>query len=209
MSAVNYLHSSVEKHVEGDKRNTREEFIIHGDKGFTAKYYHKDNKEEIKVVVAKKDDKYVLKTKMGDKQDEKLLTKAELIKELGKHKELKFVVDYLSKAKDLSRSKKGSKKGSKKSSKKGSKKGGSKKSSKKGSNKGSKKVMKGGDCDLKGLCIDGGPHDVRERAASGTTYLKYCTRCDVQCTFNLLDGGAKKSSKKGSKKVSKKGSKKY
>jgi hypothetical protein len=142
MSAVNYLHSSIEKHVEGDKRETHEEFIIHGSKGFTAKYYHKDSKQEVRVVVSKKDDKYVLKTKMGDKQDEKTLTKADLIKELGKHKELKFVVDYLNKAKDLSRGSKkgGSKKSSKKGSKKSSKKGGSKKSSKKGSKKGSKKA---------------------------------------------------------------------
>jgi len=135
MSAVNYLHSSINKHVEGDKRETHEEFIIHGAKGFTAKYYHKDNKQEVRIVVAKKDDKYILKTKMGDKVDEKTLSKAELIKELSKHKELKFVVDYLSKAKDLSRasSKKGSKKkGTKKS---GSKKSGSKKS---GSKKGRK-----------------------------------------------------------------------
>lgn len=131
MSEVNYLHSSINKHVEGDKRETHEEFIIHGAKGFTAKYYHKDNKQEIRVVVAKKDDKYILKTKMGDKVDEKTLSKADLIKELSKHKELKFVVDYLSKAKDLSRA--SSKKGSKK---RGSKKAGSKKS---GSKKGNKK----------------------------------------------------------------------
>jgi len=120
MSAVNYLHSSIEKHVEGDKRETHEEFIIHGSKGFTAKYYHKDNKQEVRIVVSKKDDKYVFKTKIGDKQDEKTLTKAELLKELEKHKELKFAVDYLKKAKDLSRA--SSKKSSKKSSKIGSKK---------------------------------------------------------------------------------------
>ena len=133
MSEINYLHSFVEKHVEGDKRQTHEEFIIHGAKGFTAKYYHKDNKQEIRIVVTKKDDKYVLKTKMGDKQDEKTLSKADLLKELDKHKELKFAVDYLKKAKDLARpqGKKSSKKGSKKSSKKGSKK--AKKHSKKGS----------------------------------------------------------------------------
>ena len=141
MSAVNYLHSSIEKHVEGDKRETHEEFIIHGSKGFTAKYYHKDNKQEVRIVVAKKDDKYVLKTKMGDKQDEKTVTKSELLKELEKHKELKFVVDYLKKAKDLSRAsgkKRSSKKGSKKGSKK-SMKGGAKKASKKASKKTSKK----------------------------------------------------------------------
>ena len=144
MSEVNYLHSSINKNVQGDKRETHEEFIIHGSKGFTAKYYHKDNKEEVRIVVAKKDDKYVLKTKMGDKTDEKLLTKSELIKELSKHKEVKFVVDYLSKAKDLSRSKsvkRGSKKGSKRGSKRGSKKG-SKKGSKRGSKRGSKKSSK-------------------------------------------------------------------
>jgi hypothetical protein len=126
---VKILHSQVSKHVEGDKRETHEEFMIHGDKGFTAKYYHKDAKQEVRIVVSKKDDKYVLKTKMGDKVDEKTLSKADLLKELSKHKELKFVVDYLSKAKDLSRSKSGSRKGSKKGSKKGLKKG-SKKGSK-------------------------------------------------------------------------------
>lgn len=127
---VKILHSQVSKHVEGDKREVHEEFMIHGDKGFTAKYYHKDSKQEVRIVVNKKDDKYVLKTKMGDKVDEKILTKADLLKELSKHKELKFVVDYLSKAKDLSRSKVGSKKGSKRGSKRGSKKG-SKRGSKK------------------------------------------------------------------------------
>ena len=120
------LHSEVSKHVEGDKRETHEEFMIHGDKGFSAKYYHKDSKQEIRIVVTKKDDMYILKTKLGDKEDVKTLTKAELIKELSKQKELKFIVDYLSKAKDLSRSKR-SKKGSK-GSKRGSK--GSKRGSK-------------------------------------------------------------------------------
>jgi len=137
-SAVKILHSQVSKHVEGDKRETHEEFMIHGDKGFSAKYYHKDSKQEIRINVNKKDDKYVLKTKMGDKLDEKVLSKADLIKELSKHKELKFVVDYLNKSKDLSRTKSGSKKGSKTGSKKGSKKG-SKNGSKKGSKKGSRK----------------------------------------------------------------------
>ncbi len=147
MSSVNFLHSSINKHVEGDKRETNEEFIIHGSKGFTAKYYHKDSKQEIRIVVIQKDNKYIVKTKVGDKVDEKTLdSKADVVKELAKHKEAKFIVDYLSKAKTLSRagSRKGSKKqkgGSKKSSKKSSKKGskkGSKKSSKKSSKKGSK-----------------------------------------------------------------------
>ncbi len=129
------LHSEVSKHVEGDKRETHEEFMIHGDKGFSAKYYHKDSKQEIRIVVTKKDDMYILKTKLGDKEDVKTLTKAELIKELSKQKELKFIVDYLSKAKDLSRSKR-SKKGSK-GSKRGSK--GSKRGSK-GSKRGSKRL---------------------------------------------------------------------
>ncbi len=137
--SVNFLHSSINKHVEGDKRETNEEFIIHGSKGFSAKYYHKDSKQDIKIVVVQKDAKYIVKVKVGDKVDEKTLaTKAEVIKELGKHKEAKFIVDYLSKAKTLSRS--GSRKGSKRGSKhRGGSRKGSKKSSKKNSKKGSKK----------------------------------------------------------------------
>ncbi len=136
MSSVNFLHSSINKHVEGDKRETSEEFIIHGSKGFTAKYYHKDSKQEVRIVVIQKDNKYIVKTKIGDKADEKTLdSKAEVIKELGKHKEAKFIVDYLSKAKSLSRG--GSRKGSKKQ--KGGSKKGSKKTSKKSSKKGAKR----------------------------------------------------------------------
>jgi hypothetical protein len=127
---VIFLHNSVISHVEGDKRDKREEFLIHGAKGFSAKYYNKDSKQEIRVQISKKDDKYVLKTKTDGKTDEKSLTKAELIKEIGKVKELKFILDYISKAKDLNRmegtrsgSKKGTKSGSKKGTKSGSKKG--------------------------------------------------------------------------------------
>ena len=71
-----------------------------------------------------------MKTMSDGKVDEKTLSKDDLIKELKKDKQLKFAVEYVEKAKNLTRSKRSSKKSSKK---------GSKKSSKKGSKKGSRK----------------------------------------------------------------------
>ncbi len=97
MSEVNYLHRLINKHIEDNKRIISEEFIIHGAKGFIAKYYHKDNTQEIgfNITKNKNNDKYIIKTKIVDIINIKTLSKADLIKELSIQKELKFITDYL------------------------------------------------------------------------------------------------------------------
>lgn len=138
MPGIKYKDSYTKEHIEGDTRVVDESVIVHGTEGLTAKFYHKDNKEEIRIVVKYVDGKYIVKTKLNGKDDEKTLSKEDALKELGKYKEMKFAVDYLKKAKDLARMSRASKRGSKRGSKNGSKKA-SKKSSKRGSKKSSKK----------------------------------------------------------------------
>jgi hypothetical protein len=147
---IEFLHDIKNKTVINGKRLIHEEFVIHGNKGLTIKFFHKDDKSMEKIVIFQKNDKYFMKSTIDDKKEEKELSKDELIKELTKNKSLKFALEYVSKQKggDCSSSNnlyggKRSRKGSKKSSRKGSKKltGGkrSRKGSKKSSRKGSKK----------------------------------------------------------------------
>ena len=143
------MHSVNEKYVKDGKVVVHEEFAIHGEKGLTIKFYHKENDKIMKVVIVKKSEGFSVKMTMDGKTEESTLTKADLLKELKKHKQLKFAVDFIESAKGLARS--GSRKGSKKGSKKGSRKGsrkmsrkGSKKSSKKSSRKGSRKMSRKG-----------------------------------------------------------------
>ena len=134
------MHNVVEKYVKDGKVVVHEEYAIHGDKGTTIKFYHKENDKIMKVIVIKKAEGYFMKSTVDGKTSEKeKLTKDELLDELKKHKELKFAIDFVKSAK-LSRasSRKGSRKGSRKMSRKGSK-----KSSKKGSKKGSRKAHRG------------------------------------------------------------------
>ena len=139
------MHNVVEKYVKDGKVVVHEEYAIHGDKGTTIKFYHKENDKIMKFIVLKKADGYFMKSTIDGKTTEKeKLTKDEMLDELKKHKELKFAVDFVKSAK-LSRA--GSKKGSKKSSKRGSRRmsrKGSKRGSKKGSKKGSRRMSRKG-----------------------------------------------------------------
>jgi hypothetical protein len=141
------MHSVSEKYVKDGKVVVHEEFAIHGEKGLTIKFYHKENDKIMKVVIVKKAEGFSVKMTMDGKTEESTLSKDELIKELKKHKQLKFALDFIEKAK-MSRassrkgSRKGSKRGSRKMSRKGSRKG-SKRGSRKMSRKGSRKGRKG------------------------------------------------------------------
>jgi hypothetical protein len=145
--SAKFLHEVNEKQVKDGKVMVHEELIIHGDKGVTMKFYHKENDKIMKVVIVKKPEGYLLKTVMDGKADESTMSKSDLLKEVKKHKQLKFILDYLESAKDLARPvKRGSRKaGSRKSgSKKGSKRSGMRKMSRKGSKRGSKRGSKKG-----------------------------------------------------------------
>jgi len=135
-----HLHKNSSLIIDGDKKSSHEEFIAHGDKGLSFKYFNKDNKGTQKFSGRQNEDgTFSIKMLDGDKMTEEKYTKAELVKELSKkaNDHLKFILDYI---KDL---KGGAKKKSRKGSKKGSK-GGAKKKSRKGSKKGSRKGSKRG-----------------------------------------------------------------
>ena len=137
-----FLHDLKHRSIDNDKKMTHEEFVIHGSKGLTIKYFHKDDKTSEKIVISERDGKYMMKSTIGESHEEKELSKDELVELLTKNKSLKFALSYVKGLKGSASLKRSSKKSSKKVSKKGSKKG-SKKVSKKGSKKGSKKVKKG------------------------------------------------------------------
>ena len=140
MSNLKYLHKVLNQSLKDGVSETYEETIVDGPKGVTVKMFKKDASGVERISINGKDDKFVMKTKKGDKEDEKTLTKDELMAELSKNKSLKFAAEFSKTQKGGSVF--GGKKSSKKSSKKTSKKPAFKKSSKKSSKKGSKTLKK-------------------------------------------------------------------
>ena len=157
MSKV-FIHKYNTFKMENGKKVRHEEEIIDDDKGLKFKLFKQsdDKKEKFFGKLTGKDKWIYIKT-VGDDKKEEELSHADLLKKIKGEKDLKFVLDYLSKRKmeggiRRSKSRKGTKKASKKRSRKGSKKGskkrGSKKrkqsrsKSKKRSKRGSKKVSK-------------------------------------------------------------------
>jgi len=143
MSNLKYLHKVLNQSLKDGVSTTYEETIVDGPRGITIKMFKKDNMGVERISINGKDDKFVMKTKKGDKEDEKTLSKNELMSELTKNKNLKFAVDFSKTQKGgrLLGGKKSSKTQSKKPSKKTSKKP-SKKPSKKSSKKSSKTLKK-------------------------------------------------------------------
>ena len=139
MSNLKFLHKVLTQSLKDGVSETYEESIIDGPRGITIKMFKKDSSGVERILIVSKDDKFIMKTKKGDKEDEKTLTKDDLMTELSKNKSLKFAAEFAKTQKGgkLFGGRKGSKKSSKKASKKSSKKA-SKKSSKKSSKKGSK-----------------------------------------------------------------------
>ena len=104
MSKLVFLHEVKTREIHDGNAITHEEFVAHGDKGLTFKYFHKDDKKKEKITGKQLDDgTFNLRTTVNDKTDEKTLTKAELIKELGKMKNLDFAINYIKSQKELSR----------------------------------------------------------------------------------------------------------
>lgn len=134
MSSINILHDIRNLSIKNGKKVVEEEYVIQGDKGLKIKYYYKDEKKKEKITITGKDGKYMMKTIIDDKVDEKELDEKGLKAEM-KNSKLKFAKEQLGGKSSLSGSsskvndleggaKKRSKSGSKKS---GSKKAGSKK----------------------------------------------------------------------------------
>jgi len=142
MSKLTYLHKKMEQSIKNGEVTTYEEVILDGPKGVTVKLYSKSGGESEKIVITGKDDKFVMKTMIGDKKEEIQMNKKELIEELKKNKKLKFAADFAKTQKGGSWLNKSLERQKKKGSKAGSKKG-SKSVKKAGSKKGSKKGSKG------------------------------------------------------------------
>jgi hypothetical protein len=127
MSSIKILHDIRNLSIKNGKKVVEEEYFIQGEKGLKIKYYYKDDKKKEKITITGKDGKYMMKTIVDDKVDEKELDEKGLKAEM-KNSKLKFAKEQLggsSKVNDLEGgAKKRSKSGSKKS---GSKKAGSKK----------------------------------------------------------------------------------
>ena len=159
MSTVTYRYTnSLQRKVDGTSQTIKES-IIDGEKGLSFTFTKKMGEKDFYKLIAKEveNDKFMVVERMDDKKNDQVkkeseMTSAELMKMIKSNKDLKFVVDYMTKEKKKQKggaykksSKKGSKKGSKKAAKKGSKKAakkGSKRATKKGSKKGSKKAAK-------------------------------------------------------------------
>jgi hypothetical protein len=133
---LDYLHLVTNKSIKDGQVIITEEAVIHGKKGLSFKYYHKDPKSKLKVSGKQNETgDFVMTTTEGTDQKSETLTKDELLKKLAKKKYLSFVVDYIKTLKGGA--KKSSRKTSRSSSRKSSRKT-SRKSSRKSSRKGSR-----------------------------------------------------------------------
>jgi hypothetical protein len=211
MSTVTYRYeNSLQRKVDGTS-HTMKESIIDGEKGISFSFTKKMGEKDFYKVIVKEveADKFLVTERMDDKKNDNVtketeMNAADLMKMLKENKDLKFVLDYMTK--DRKKQKGGAKKGSKKAAKKGSKKG-SKKAAKKGSKKGSKKAAKkGSKKGSKKAARKGSKKGSKKAAKKGSKKgsKKAAKKTDVE----LASTGSKKKSKKGSKKGSKKRSSK-
>jgi len=141
----------------GDSRETLEQILFDGDKGMTIKLFQRkksgDKDVVLKVTIKEVgDDKYGVRIKKNDKEEEKELSLSKLKKFLEENKDMEFALTYINKDMDKFRKRlkpqsggrrrrKTSKKSSKKKSRRKSRKT-SKKRSRRKSRKGSKKTSK-------------------------------------------------------------------
>ncbi len=101
MSSLKFIHQKLEKTLNDGKKTNHEEEVFHGSKGLTIKYFHKEDDTSTKISVYEKDGKYFMKTAIKKdkdaepKKEEVEIPKSDLSKELAKHKELKFALDYV------------------------------------------------------------------------------------------------------------------
>lgn len=93
--AKTYHHETYET-LKGEFIVKHEEIIIDTPKGLKIKYYHvdKDGKEKV-TIFRNKDGTFAFKIQSGGKEDQKTLSKDELVNEVKESKHLKFVLDFL------------------------------------------------------------------------------------------------------------------
>lgn len=129
-----YLHDIKSRSIENGVEIVHEELVVHGDRGLTFKYYHKEGNVIEKVRGKQNDDNtFSVTIQSGDKTEEHTLKKEDLVKMLNKDKHLKYMIDYIKSQKGGVRH--GSKRTSSRSSRKSSRQNGSRKSSRNNSSR--------------------------------------------------------------------------
>ena len=93
---VTYLHELTSREKKDGKWLIHEESIIHGDRGLSFKYYHKEG-DSIEKITGRQnpDGTFALTTIANGQKESRILSRDDLLKELGKLKHLKFAVDYI------------------------------------------------------------------------------------------------------------------
>jgi hypothetical protein len=89
-SNLTYLYKNVQQSVKDEKASTLEEIVVDGPRGLSVKYFHKSGDKVDKIVIFEKNGEFTMKT--GN--EEKTLSKAELLEELKSNKKLKFALEY-------------------------------------------------------------------------------------------------------------------
>jgi len=94
MSSIKNLHDIRNLSIKNGKKVVEEEYFIQGDKGLKIKYYYKDDKKKKRITITGKDGKYIMKSIVDDKVDEKELDENDLKDEMKKSK-LQFAKEQL------------------------------------------------------------------------------------------------------------------
>lgn len=145
-SNIEFLHEIKQSTIKDGKRVKHEEFIILGAKGLTIRFFHQEGDETVKHHITRNEDgTFTLKTTLNKEQvPAETLSKADLLKKIGKDKLMAFAVNFLKAMKGgnipvktggvwMARAKKASRKGSRRGSRRRSKRSKKSKSKSKGS----------------------------------------------------------------------------
>ena len=100
MSNLNYLHKVLNQTFKNGVSETYEESIIDGPRAISIKLLKKDATGVERILISGKDDKFTMKTKKGDKEEEYMLSKNEFLSVLNTNKSLKFASEYAKTKKD-------------------------------------------------------------------------------------------------------------
>lgn len=95
MSKQNYLHHSKSMNLVNGKKVINEEGIYKGTKGLTMKHYLKDGEDIEKMVVVKRDGKYIIKMIKNGEKKEYEYNDDELFNLLRTNNKFNFIINFL------------------------------------------------------------------------------------------------------------------
>ena len=93
---VVYLHELTSREKKDGNWVVHEEMLVHGDRGLSFKYYHKEGNSIEKITGRQNPDgTFILITTINGEKETRTLSQDQLVKDLSKLKHMKYATDYI------------------------------------------------------------------------------------------------------------------